>query len=243
MKKLTNLILGAITVAAVLAAQPSRAQSANASMTPVARQELAPIRDTIEQFLQTQGAGLPGRVEIKVGAIDSRLNMPACAALEAFLPGGSKVWGKTTVGVRCNAPSPWTIYVASQVSVWSDYLAAAAPLAQNQQVGKADVVKLSGDLTTLPAGILTDPNQAIGRSVAMSIPLGTPLRRDSLRQQAAVQQGQLVRLVTSGPGFKVSTDGRAMNNASEGQIAQARTQNGQLISGVARLGGVVEVAY
>jgi flagella basal body P-ring formation protein FlgA len=34
-----------------------------------------------------------------------------------------------------------------------------------------------------------------------------------------------------------------MNNASEGQIAQARTQNGQLISGVARLGGVVEVAY
>jgi flagella basal body P-ring formation protein FlgA len=58
-----------------------------------------------------------------------------------------------------------------------------------------------------------------------------------------VQQGQLVRLVTSGPGFKVSTDGRAMNNASEGQIAQARTQNGQLISGVARLGGVVEVAY
>jgi flagella basal body P-ring formation protein FlgA len=58
-----------------------------------------------------------------------------------------------------------------------------------------------------------------------------------------VQQGQSVRVVSSGPGFRVSTEARALNNASEGQIAQARTASGQVVSGIAKAGGVVEVGY
>jgi len=49
--------------------------------------------------------------------------------------------------------------------------------------------------------------------------------------------------VSSGPGFRVSAEARALNSAAEGQIAQARTASGQVVSGVAKAGGVVEVAY
>ena len=56
-------------------------------------------------------------------------------------------------------------------------------------------------------------------------------------------QGQSVKLVSQGPGFKVSSDGRAINNALEGQIAQVRSASGQVISGVARAGGIIEVNY
>ena len=220
------------------------ATHAQGQITPATtRQDIAPIRALVEQFLQTQGAGLPGQVEVKVGAIDSRLNLPACVSLDAFLPNGSRAWGKTTVGVRCSAPSPWVIYVASTVSVWTDYVVAATPLAQNQQISKADIASVRGDLSILPAGTITDPALAIGHTTAISIAIGAPLRRDTLRVQAAVQQGQLVRLVTSGPGFKVSTEARAISNAGEGQLAQTRTPSGQLISGIARSGGIVEVAY
>ena len=207
------------------------------------RQDTAALRQTVEQFLRIQSAGLPGQVNVVVGQIDARTNLPACAAPEAFLPNGSRVWGKTTVGLRCGAPSPWTIYVSATVQVFGEYLAAAAPLAQGRAVGPADVVKISGDLTTLPNGIITDPAQAVGRTLAASLPAGTPIRSDALRAQPAIQQGQTVRVVSNGPGFSVSAEARALNNAAEGQVAQARTTSGQVVSGVAKAGGVVEVTY
>jgi flagella basal body P-ring formation protein FlgA len=218
--------------------------AAAAAQAPLpARQDQDGLRDAIEQFLHTQSAGLPGQVSISVGAIDPRLNMPACAALQPFLPNGSRAWGKTTVGMRCSAPTPWTIYVQATVRVQGDYYTAAAPLGQGQAVGPNDIVKTKGDLTALPAGIITDPAQAIGRTLAMSVAAGTPLRQDALRSQQAVQQGQIVRVVSNGPGFSVSTEGRALTNGADGQLVQARTAGGQVVSGVAKMGGVVTVTY
>jgi flagella basal body P-ring formation protein FlgA len=210
---------------------------------PDARQDPAALRQTVEQFLRVQSAGLPGKAAITVGAIDARLNLPACAAPEAFLPPGARAWGKTTVGVRCSVPSRWNIYVSATVRVHGAYIAAAAPLAQGQSLTAGDLVRVEGDLTALPPGIVTDASQAVGRTLALSLPAGTPLRQDALRAQQAIQQGQTVRVVSAGPGFQVSAEARALNNASEGQVTQARTSGGQVVSGIARLGGVVEVTY
>lgn len=216
---------------------------ATPAQEPGARQPHAALRETVEQFLHTQAAGLPGNASIAIGAIDPRLNLPACASPQAFFPAGSRAWGKTTVGIRCSAPANWTIYVSATVRVQGDYIVAAAPLAQGQTVGPNDVSKTKGDLTTLPSGVITDASQAIGRTLSISIPAGAALRQDTLRAQQAIQQGQTVRVMSSGPGFRVSSEARALNNASEGQVAQARTASGQVVSGVARMGGVIEVTY
>jgi flagella basal body P-ring formation protein FlgA len=213
------------------------------AQTPSPRQDHGVLRQTVERFLQTQSVGLPGAVTITVGQIDPRLNLPACAMPEAFLPGASRAWGNTTVGLRCAVPSPWTVYVSATVRVMGEYVAAAAPLAQGQGIGPGDITRMKGDLTTLPAGIVTDPAQAVGRTVTVSLAAGTPLRQDALRSQHAIKQGQAVRLVSNGPGFRVSAEARALNNASEGQTIQARTPGGQVISGTARMGGIVEVNY
>ncbi len=210
---------------------------------PGPRQQPAALRDTVEQFLHAQAAGLPGNASISVGAIDPRLNLPACPAPEAFLPPGSRAWGRTTVGVRCTAPASWTIYVSATVRVHGEYIVAAAPLAQGQTIGPNDVRKMKGDLTSLPAGAIMDASQAIGRTLAISTPAGAALRQDTLRAQQAIQQGQTVRLMSSGPGFRVSAEAKALTNANEGQVAQARTASGQVVSGVARMGGIIEVTY
>ncbi|OWW19983.1 flagellar basal body P-ring formation chaperone FlgA [Noviherbaspirillum denitrificans] len=233
--KYPSTILPLLLAALNLAAGTAHAQQA--------RQDPAAIRDTVEQFLRTQSSGLPGEVEITVGQVDARTNLATCAAPQAFLPGGSRVWGKTTVGVRCTAPAPWTIYVSATVKVIGEYVVTAAPLAQGQTVTLNDLTKAKGDLTALPSGIVTDPAQAAGKTVTASLAAGTPLRNDSLRAQQAVQQGQTVRVVSNGPGFRVSTEAKALNNAADGQVAQARTTSGQVVSGVARSGGVVEVTY
>jgi flagella basal body P-ring formation protein FlgA len=219
------------------------AMTAVAQQVAPQRQDPEAIRKVVEHFLQVQSAGLPGQVSISANALDSRANLAACAAPEAFLPPGSRVWGRTTVGVRCTVPVAWTVYIPATVKVVAEYLTTAASLAQGQVIGPQHLNKARGDLTHLPAGILTDPSQALGRTLAMSLPAGTPLRSDALRAQAAVQQGQTVRLQTTGSGFRISAEAKALNNAAEGQVVQARTANGQTVSGVARSGGVVEVTY
>ncbi len=210
---------------------------------PAPRQDLGALKQAAEQFLRTQAKGLPGEVRVTVGAIDPRLKLPACTVPEAFLPPASKAWGKTTVGVRCTTPSSWTIYVSAQVQVQGEYIAAATPLAQGQTISQTDLAKVKGDLTALPAGVITDASQALGRSTATNIALGSPLRQDALRTQQAIQQGQAVRVVVNGAGFSVSSEARALNNANEGQLTQVRTPAGQVVSGIAKLGGIVELAY
>lgn len=207
------------------------------------RQDTSALRSVVEQFLQVQTTGLPGQTSFTIGAIDSRMNLPACAAPEAFLPPGSRIWGKTSVGVRCTAPSPWTVYVSATVQVLADYVITAAPLPQGRQLTASDLTRIKGDLTALPSTIITDGNQAIGKTLSVSLPAGAPLRSDALKTQQAVQQGQLVKVTTTGPGFQVSAEARALNNAAEGQVTQARTQSGQVVSGVARMGGIIEVTY
>ena len=142
----------------------AQAQTASAQ-----RQNLPALRAVVEQYLQTQSAGLPGQVSVKVGAVDQRMSLPHCPAPEAFQQPAARPWGKTTVGVRCTAPTAWTVYIQAQVSVLADYL------------------------------------------------------------------------VSHGANFSVSAEAKAIGTAGEGQVVQVRTQSGTVVSGTARMGGLVEV--
>jgi flagella basal body P-ring formation protein FlgA len=229
---------------AVLTAVPLLAAAAAVQSASVpARQDPNALRAVAEQFLLAQAAGLPGEVSVKVGAVDPRTALAGCPAPEAFLNPGARAWGKTTVGVRCTAPSAWTIYVQAQVNVKADYVAAAVPLAQGQPVEQGQLMLVKGDIAAMPNGIITDMAQAIGRTPTVSLAAGTPLRLDTLRSKPVVQQNQAVRLVLNGNGFSVSAEGRAIGTAGEGQVVQVRTPSGSVVSGTAKAGGMVEVAF
>jgi flagella basal body P-ring formation protein FlgA len=205
-----------------------------------ARQDGAALRKLAESYLQTQSAGLPGKVTIRMGAVDPRLSLPACPAPEAFQQPGARPWGKTTVGVRCTAPA-WSMFLQAQVSVIADYVTAAVPLAQGQAIDAAQLTTMQGDLAALPNGIITDMAQAVGRTPTVSLPAGAPLRLDALKSKPVVQQNQAVRIVSRGENFSVSGEGKAIGNAGEGQVVQVRTPRGAIVSGTARNGGIVEV--
>jgi len=211
---------------------------------PVApHQDAVVTRKAVEQFLRLQTAGIPGEINIEVGQIDPGLYLAHCPGPEIFLPNGNRAWGKTTVGVRCLGPAHWTIYISATVHVIGDYVAPVTPLVQGQVIAAHDVAIAHGDLTTLPAGVVTELSQAVGFTASRSVPAGLALRQDSLRSQQAIQQGQVVRLVSTGEGFRVSAEARALYNATEGQMTQARTANGQVVSGIAKMGGTLEVNY
>lgn len=207
------------------------------------RQDLAQLQRVVENYVRTETVGLPGKVSFAVSAFDARLALPPCPSPTAFLPAGARLWGKSTVGVRCAAGASWTVYASVQIEIDAEYVVTARPVAQGESVGLQDLAVMRGDLARLPAGIVIDPAHAVGKQFAMGVGAGQPVRQDMLRAPNVVVQGQGVRLVSEGSGFRVSTEGRALANAAEGQLVQVRAPSGQTVSGVARAGGVVEIRF
>lgn len=206
-------------------------------------QDPAPVRKAVEDFLAVQTRGLPGEVSYTVGSLDAANQLAPCPSFDVSLPPGARAWGRGSVSVRCLAERGWSVFVPVHVRVVADYLVAAMPLAQGQAVTAADIARQRGDLADLPTGILTDEQQAVGRTARLPIAVGRPLRADLLQQPLVVRQNQTVKVVSAGPGFQVANEGKALNNGTEGQVVQVRLNSGQVISGVARAGGVIEVGF
>ncbi len=229
-KLLTLLTAGVVVLAAV-----AQTRAAQPVQTPAA------IKSAVDEYLRAQTSGLPGQVEHSIGAIDPRLVLPACPAPEVFTPPGARLWGKTNVGVRCAGPAAWIIYVPITVRITGTYLVATRPLAQGQTLGMHDYTAATGDLTQLPAGIAQDPAQVLGQTLAGTLAAGQPVRTDLLRAPTVIQQGQSVRMVARGRGFEVTADGKALSHGLLGQVVQVRSPSGQIVTGIARNGGIVEI--
>lgn len=200
-----------------------------------------PIKDAALRHVQTQAQGLPGEVIIEIGNLDPQTRLPACVTLEAFTPPGARPWGKTHVGVRCLSPTSWSILLPVQISVTGNYVVTARALTAGQTLQMNDLAVLRGDLSTLPGGIITDPQKATGKTLKNSLAAHQPLRSDLLLAPLLIRQGQTVKLRAYGPNFSVSSEGKALNNASEGQVVQVRAASGKTISGVVQADGSVEV--
>lgn len=206
-------------------------------------QDPAAVRQAVGNFLRTEVAGLPGEVSYTVGSIDPKNQLAPCATMTAGMAPGAKSWGRTSVAVRCQETGGWTVYVPVHIRVVADYLVAATALAQGQTIAAVNLARRHGDLSDLPAGIVTDEREALGRTAAYSIAAGRPLRADMLRLPMVIKQNQTVKVVSRGPGFEVANEGRALTNAADGQVVQVRLTNGQLVSGIARASGTVEVGF
>ncbi len=206
-------------------------------------QDLDAVRTGAVQFARQQTADLPGTVSIAAGPLDPRLQLAACNTMEFFIPTGNRLWGNSNVGVRCPPPSSWTVYIPVTVKVQTDIAFATRPLNSGQSLAETDIQLKNDDLTQFASGVITDPKQAVGKTLTASVPAGYPLRLDMLRAPFVIQQGQSVKIVALGRGFQVNAEGKAQTNAAAGQIVSVRLASGRVIKGTARENGTVEVPF
>lgn len=203
-------------------------------------QEHELIRAQVSTFVQQQIEGQTGQMSVQVEAIDNRLVLTACDDMEAFLPAGSRLLGKTSVGVRCNRTPGWTIFVPVQIKLTQQILINARPLPAGHVLSSADLTTQSREVSH--SGALTEPEQVIGKELRYSLSGGQMLRSEMLRTPYSVKQGQTVQLLVQGSSFSIRSSGVALNDASEGQLAKVKIASGSVINGVAHGNSVVEVA-
>jgi flagella basal body P-ring formation protein FlgA len=197
------------------------------------------IRKVAMDFIQGKTQGLPGKVTLKVDEIDPRIVLSACAKLEGFMPAGASLLGKTSVGVRCTEKNGWSLFMSVTITSTMNMLVSSKPLQQGQIISASDFNIQTGEISQ--PGIVTEAAQVVGKVIKFSIGAGLLLKQDMFRPPYVVTQGQSVQLVAEGDGFKLRSEGIAMNNAAAGQAAQVKVPSGQIISGIAQSNGSVEV--
>ena len=189
----------------------------------------ASMQRLLTDYLRTQ-APLDGDVDVSVTM--PRVNMPACHNPRPFLPGRNpRIAGNITVGVQCPGDRPATRYFQARVTVIADYYVAARDLMPGDVLGMGDIRREQGDLSRLPGNIATSADRLLGMSVSRRVASGRPLGESMVRQPLAVKRGELVRVVAVGPGFSITTEGKALNAAPLGGDVRVSTQEGSIVIG------------
>jgi flagella basal body P-ring formation protein FlgA len=242
-KRPFSLVVGFVGLLLLVALPfaPAWATPPNA-VVPQSVQNLDVLSQKTKEFLTTSSASLLGQVAVSVVPPNQKLKLASCESIEAFFPGSSKAWGKTSVGLRCHDDGVrWVIYMQGNVSVYGDFLVAATNLGQGQVIGPRDVRFQRGDLTTLPPNIYTSEKQIIGRVSRIAMSAGTVLKQEMAELPTVVKTGQNVRIISMGNGFNISAEGQAQNNATQGQMVNVRVASGKTITGVASANGQIEI--
>ena len=213
----------------MLLARPAIAQEAASSGLD------AGLEQQVRQLaLDGSHAATPGapRVEVLVGQLDPRLRLAPCQRIEPYLPEGTRPWGKSRIGLRCTQGSvKWNVYLPITVKVYGRALVAANAVSAGSVIGTADVAQAEVDLAEDSAAPLVDAETVVGRMAARALKAGQSLRASHLKPRQYFAAGELVTVLAHGPGFSVASEGQALTNGIEGQLARVRTESGRVLTG------------
>jgi flagella basal body P-ring formation protein FlgA len=225
----------------VPASRRSRATLALLSLAalPAAAGQAAPA-DPIRGFVERQLPAGAGRVEVTVGSLDPRLRLAPCARVEPYLLPGTRLWGRTAIGVRCLEGASWTVALPVTVSIRGRALVAGEPMPAGSVPANASLRLEEVELTREAGTPVTDPAQLVGRTLTRPVGAGQVLRVEHLRVTPTVAAGDPVRIQMFGQGFVIQADGHALAGAGDGQPLRVRTDSGRILSGTLR-GRTVEI--
>lgn len=225
---------GALLLAALGAAGPAGA--AAPAEHPLGAPLALQVRKLILDRLAPAGAPVPAdapRVEVTLGQLDPRLRLSPCRRIDAYLPTGSRLWGRARVGLRCaEGERPWNVYLPVTVTHFGRGLVAVAALPAGHVLADTDLRETEVDLTGHPSPALRDAASLVGRRLAQPLGAGQSLRQAALKPRQWFAPGDTVQVRAVGGGFAVLGSGEAVTTGLEGQPARVRTEGGKVVSGM-----------
>jgi flagellar basal body P-ring formation protein FlgA len=197
----------------------------------------------IAQFLQQQASGVAPRIVVSAERLDAKGKLAPCQSIEPYLPAGTRLPGRVTLGVRCTAGANWNVFLPAKVTGLSQALVAARPLPAGSTLADGDYVAQEIDVSANPGGVFAAAADFENMILLRAVRQGEALRPELFRGKLAITQGELVRVTFLGAGFSISAEGKALSQASLGQRLKVQADGGRILSGIARAGKTVEVQF
>jgi len=206
------------------------------AQTRVTEAELPAVaRRWLDQALVAQAAraAVPLRLQATLGVLDGRLRLAACARVEPYLPPGSRLWGKTRLGLRCvDGVSRWNVFMPVTVTATGVAWVVRRDVAPGTVLAEADLMPAEVDWAQESSPIVSERAQWLGWVATRALGTGQALRQNMVRAAQVFQAGTQVRVLVQGGGFLISSDGQALSAGVVGQLARVRMDSGRVMSGL-----------
>ncbi|MBX9833651.1 MAG: flagellar basal body P-ring formation protein FlgA, partial [Burkholderiaceae bacterium] len=192
---------------------------------------------------RNQTAGLPLRMEVSVGTLDSRLRLAPCAKVEPYLPVGARLWGRTRLGLRCvQGATPWNVFLPVTVKAYGPAWVLTSNVAPGAVLTANDATESEVDWAADNTPVMANPDLWVGQVASRQLVAGQALRQNMVRAPQLFRAGAQVKVLAQGPGYAVTSAGQAMSAAGAGETVRIRMANGKIVGGIVGADGTVEVA-
>lgn len=226
-----------LLLAFVCLGSPARASEAQA-LEQAARDWIQPA---LAAALPTGGAA-PLRTEVDVGSLDSRLRLAPCDKVEPFMPPGSRLWGRSRIGLRCvEGARRWNVYLPVTVKAFGPAWVLKRAVGAGATLTQEDAELAEVDWAAHRAGVLGTPERWVGMETAFALTPGQALREHMVRPMKAFEAGAQVRVMGGGEGFRISATGQALTAGLVGQNARVRLPGGKVVNGLVQPDQTVEL--
>lgn len=186
----------------------------------------------LDDTLASTTGSLPLRMEVSVGELDRRLRLAPCERVEPYVPPGTRLWGKTRLGLRCmQGTSKWNVFLPITVKAFGPAWVVKGSVAQGAVLSEADATFVEVDWAELNSPIVANASDWVGQTATRSLSTGQALRQDMVKAAQVFQAGAQVKVLARGVGFEIATSAQAVSGGVVGQSARVRMDNGRVMTG------------
>ncbi len=220
-------------------AQAQDASAASTGWTSTA-QDWINRQLTMGDSAEASATGL--RPEVIVGALDTRLRLAPCAQVEPFVPQGTKLWGRSRIGLRCvEGPTRWTVFLPVTVKAWGPAWVIRQPVAPGATLTLDDAELTEVDWAQSVSPVLPRAEDWVGTQAIRAMMPGQVLREAMVKPPQLFGAGTQVKVLVEQGAVRLSATGQALTHGYAGQTARVRMPNGRIVTGLVRDGQTVEI--
>ncbi|MES9850706.1 MAG: flagellar basal body P-ring formation chaperone FlgA [Candidatus Thiodiazotropha sp. L084R] len=208
-KALGCAILLGLFLAGSVSAQPGETQ----------HQPHQSIADAAKHYLESTLTQDTTGANIKISPLDHRLKLKRCETpLEAFSPPGGVKLGRTSVGVRCASPAPWSLYISANVGIEAPVVVAIRDLPRGQAIDSKDLKIKVSDTSHLLRGYFDTVDQVVGQTLKRTLRRGQVVTPSMLVVRKAIKRGDQVTILAGSGGIQVRMQGKAIKQGNPGDL-------------------------
>jgi flagella basal body P-ring formation protein FlgA len=199
-----------------------------------------PVTEIAASVLKREFSDLGDTLEIVVQP--ARQGMATCKAPTAFLRNRQiSRSGRLFVGIKCHGQRERTFYLQATLKVTGTYLIAAEAISAGTLIREDMLGAKAGDITSLLGVAAISVDEAVGRVAKRNFDAGSLIKKHHLEEQLLVERGQPVSLDIIGDGFKISSQGEALQGGNLGDMIEVRTAGRKTLAGRISGRGIIRV--
>jgi len=212
-----------------------------AAAAPHASDTAAQAERLLNERVQPQAQALGARIEINLGQVlEERASRAPCSP-EVFVPPGTRLWGKTYIGLRCPG-KPWQVRVPVEVALYAPVPMLLRPMPAGTTLQESDWTMSEINLAAWSRAVVTDERKLAGAQISRALRAGEPISPDSLQSRFRLGTGDPVQVVLVGQGFTIKASGKVMHPTAPGQSTRVQLDSGRTVAGTMRDDREIEVA-